>query len=142
LIGSDSTAPYSFTWTSVPAGGYTLTALAVDAAGSQSQSAAVSVAVSSPPPPQTLTVAFTASTDHDTSVSSYRLDVFSNGADPATATPLASSDLAKPTPDAVGEIRVDRTAFLGALAPGTYVVTVSAIGPGGMGRSAPYSFVR
>ena len=60
----------------------------------------------------------------------------------STATPLTTSDLAKPTPDSNREIRVDRTSFLSALAPGTYVVTVSAIGPGGLGRSAPYSFVR
>jgi hypothetical protein len=142
LLGGDSSPPYSFSWTSVPAGTYSLTARALDAAGDQMASPAVTITVGNPPPPQTFVVAFTASTDHDTAVTSYRLDVFSNGANPNTATPMTSSDLGRPTPDAAREIRVDRTTFLGALAPGTYGVTVSAIGPGGLGRSALYSFVR
>ena len=33
LLGTDTTSPYSFTWSSVPAGSYTLTAVAVDADG-------------------------------------------------------------------------------------------------------------
>ena len=83
-----------------------------------------------------------ASTDHDTSVTSYQLDVFAAGANPDTATPLTSSDLGKPTPDGTREIRVDRSTMLGMLSPATYVVTVSAIGAGGRGRSVPYTFVR
>jgi hypothetical protein len=144
LVGSDSTAPYSFSWSPVAGGTYSLSARAVDAAGHQTQSAAASVTVNEPPPPppSTFTVAFTASTDHDEDVTSYMLHVFSNGADPNTDTPVASSDLGKPAPDPSREIRVDRTSFLSGLAPGTYLVTVSAVGPGGSGRSAPYSFTR
>jgi regulation of enolase protein 1 (concanavalin A-like superfamily) len=143
LLGSDTTPPYSFSWTAVPAGTYVLTAKAVDAAGNQTQSAAVTVSVGiAPPPPLRFIVAFTASTDHDTSVTSYRLDVFAAGADPNTATPLTSSDLGKPTPDGAREIQVDRSPLLAGLAPATYVITVSAIGPGGVGRSVPYTFVR
>lgn len=48
LIGSDTSAPYSFTWstTSVPNGTYSLTARAYDASNNSAQSGAVSVTVS------------------------------------------------------------------------------------------------
>jgi hypothetical protein len=85
---------------------------------------------------------FTASADHETNVDSYRLDVFASGQNPATATPLSSSDLGKPTPDTNGDISVDITAFIGALASGNYTLTVTAIGPGGTTRSAPFAFTR
>jgi len=48
LIGSDASAPYSFTWntTTVPNGTYSLTARAFDASNNSTQSGAVSVTVS------------------------------------------------------------------------------------------------
>ena len=51
LLGSDSTSPYSFNWTGVQAGTYTLTARAVDNASAVTTSAGVTVTVSSTPPP-------------------------------------------------------------------------------------------
>ena len=48
LLGSDTTAPYTFAWTSVAAGTYTLTAAAYDAASNKTTSAAVSVTVTGP----------------------------------------------------------------------------------------------
>ncbi len=47
LLGSDSAAPYGFTWSGVGAGTYTLTARAVDDGGAEATSAAVTVTVSS-----------------------------------------------------------------------------------------------
>ena len=61
----------------------------------------------------------------------YELRIFANGANPATATPLAISDLGKAAPAANGDITVDRAPFFSALAPGTYVAAVAAIGSGG-----------
>jgi subtilisin family serine protease len=46
LIGTDSTAPYSITWSGVAAGTYSLTAVATDNLGASTTSAAVSVIVS------------------------------------------------------------------------------------------------
>jgi hypothetical protein len=48
LIGTDTTAPYSVTWSSVPAGTYSLTAVATDALGASTTSAPVTVTVTSP----------------------------------------------------------------------------------------------
>ena len=56
LLGSDTTAPYAFSWTPAAAGSYALTARAFDNAGAATTSAAVTVAVSAPPasvPPAT-----------------------------------------------------------------------------------------
>jgi hypothetical protein len=141
LLGTSTTAPYSFTWSNVAAGSYTIKSIATDNSGAQTSSATVSITVNTAVT-QSYTVAFTASTDHDTDVTSYLLEVFANGADPNTAQALASVDMGKPTPDANREIDVNETSFLSALSSGTYLVTVSAIGPGGQARSAPYTFTR
>jgi regulation of enolase protein 1 (concanavalin A-like superfamily) len=54
LIGSDTTSPFQFTWSSVAAGSYTLTARATDNGGAASTSAGVPVVVNAAPPPATL----------------------------------------------------------------------------------------
>jgi hypothetical protein len=58
LLGTTSTAPYSYSWTGVVAGTYTLTARATDNAGASTTSTAATVTVSAPanvPPTVTLT---------------------------------------------------------------------------------------
>jgi regulation of enolase protein 1 (concanavalin A-like superfamily) len=137
LLGSDTSSPYSFAWSSVAAGTYTIRAVAYDTSGASASSATVTVAVNgavSGPPTK---VVFQASPDHATLVTSYRLEVFASTANPSTAAPVATSDLGKPAPASNGDITVDRASFFSALAPGSYVGTVSAIGPGGSTRSAP-----
>jgi regulation of enolase protein 1 (concanavalin A-like superfamily) len=141
LLGTATAAPYSFAWTSVPAGTYSLTAVAYDAGGLTAQSVAVSVVVNPPPDPPPTGVSFIASTDH-ASVTSYRVDVFAAGADPDTATPVATLDAGKPTPDVDDGITVSAPSFFSALAPGSYELTVTAISPDGSGRSQPVAFVR
>ena len=48
FIGTDTTAPYSVTWTNVAAGSYTLTARALDTDGAMTSSAGVNVTVNPP----------------------------------------------------------------------------------------------
>ena len=85
---------------------------------------------------------FDASTDHDTLVTSYRVEFFTAGSDANTATPVLTHDIGKPSP-INGEIEVDVASIVEALSPGSYVTIVSATGPGGTTRSAPSpAFVR
>ena len=141
VLFSDTTAPYAWTWSSVPAGTYTVAARAYDSAGASASSTAVTVTVGTITTVPRLVV-FTAAADHATNVTSYFFEVFAAGANPATAVAIASSDLGKPTPDANNDITVDRSALFSALAVGNYVATVTAVGPGGRTRSAPLSFTR
>jgi chitinase len=139
LLGSDTSSPYSFAWSSVPAGTYALKAIAYDTSGASATSGTVTVTVNgtttSGPPTK---IVFQASADHSTTlVSSYRLEIFASGANPGTATPIATSDLGKPAPATSGDITVDRATFFSGLATGSYLATVSAIGPGGTARSTP-----
>jgi hypothetical protein len=61
LVGSDTTSPFSVTWSSVPAGTYSLTAVATDNAGASTTSAAVSITVGGgSPPPGTLPTGWSA----------------------------------------------------------------------------------
>jgi hypothetical protein len=141
-IGSDSAAPYTMSWPSVAAGTYSLTAQAVDLDGGTATSPAVTIVVSTSSPSAPKTLVFQKSADHATLVTSYRFDIFSSSANPATATPLRSVNLGKPTPAANGDITIDESSVLTALAAGTYQATVSAIGAAGESRSAPVTFVR
>ncbi|MEI8206524.1 MAG: polysaccharide lyase family 7 protein, partial [Kiritimatiellales bacterium] len=50
LLGSDTTAPYTYTWTNVAVGSNNLTARATDKSGAVSTSAVVAVTVWAPPP--------------------------------------------------------------------------------------------
>jgi regulation of enolase protein 1 (concanavalin A-like superfamily) len=87
-------------------------------------------------------VAFEEAPDQTALISGYRLDVFSGTANPATATPVSSIAVGKPAPDASGVITVLVPAFFSALQAGSYQLTVVAVGPGGIGRSAPVPFTR
>ena len=141
LLGTDSASPFSYNWSGPPAGSYSLTAVAYDTAGMSATSAPVSISVGTPPAAPTAAV-FTASIDHATNVTSYLLSVYVSNANPATATPIAQSDLGKPTPAANNAITVNRASFFAALPVGNYLATVTAIGTGGQARSASVVFSR
>jgi large repetitive protein len=47
-LGQATTSPYSFTWTSVPEGNYTITAVATDNSGNATTSTAISITVGNP----------------------------------------------------------------------------------------------
>src|SRR5262249_19799305 len=137
-----TTAPYSFTWSAVAAGTYAVKAVAYDNSGASASSAISTITVATAPPTPPTGVTFTASPDHATLVTSYELRIYASGADPNTATPIATSDLGKPTPDANNDITVDRSAFFSALAAGNYVAAVAAIGSGGSSIGTGVTFTR
>jgi len=134
LIGSDTTAPYTVTWSSVPAGTYPLTAVAYDNGGASTASAAVTVTVSTSTTTKPTTLLFVPSLDHAT-VTSYSVAIY-RAADLVTATPAASKGLGKPSP-VNNEISVDISDIVNPLAAGSYYAVVTAISSGGSAQSTP-----
>src|SRR5262245_9072048 len=89
-----------------------------------------------PTPTLSARLLFTPSADDSTTVTSYRLDIFSEGAHPSTATPVKVQNVGKP-PIVDGERVIDLMPVISTLAPGSYFCTVTAIGSGGSSRSEP-----
>ena len=116
-------------------------AAALDAEGNRTASAPITITVGT-----TLAVTyvfgFNASPDHATNVDAYRLNIYAANANPTTATPLATSDLGKPAPDAQGQIAVDRTSFVLSMPAGAYLATVSAVNASGAAQSGSISLTR
>lgn len=110
LIGTDTASPYSFSWTNVAAGTYTLSAIATDAQGASTTSAVRTIVVDAPP-------------------------TISLVADPATAVAPATIVLTATANDADGTITKVEF-FQGAAliatvnAPGPYTFTVNIAGAG------------
>jgi regulation of enolase protein 1 (concanavalin A-like superfamily) len=139
LLGTDTTSPYSFFWTNVAAGSYSLTTVARDNLGATRRSAAVSITVGTSTGLPTR-AAFNPSPDHAV-VTYYFLEVYRAGDIPGRSTPVAARSLGKPA-IVNSTISVDIATLIQALAPGSYIATVSAVNSAGKGRSAPSSFVR
>ncbi len=134
LIATDTTSPYSAAWTNVAAGSYSLTAVARDNAGGTRTSGAIAVTVTAVAP-RPSTLVFVASADHATNVTTYIVALY-RGADPITASPVATRDLGKPTPVSE-EISVNISTLVDPLPTGSYYAVVRASGPGGTTASAP-----
>ena len=132
LVGSDTASPYSVTWSNAPAGAFSLTAVARDNAGAATTSAALGITIGNPALPKR--AIFFASPDHAT-VTRYNLDVFTAGANPATALPISTQNLGKPAVVG-GECNVDISATISALPGGNYFATVIAVSPGGTSTRA------
>lgn len=133
LIGTDTSSPYSATWSNVAAGSYSLTAVARDNAGGTRTSGAIAVTVTTTAPRPT-TVVFVPSADHATNVTSYTVALY-RSADPVTASPVATRDLGKPS-IVSGEISVNISTLVDPLPAGSYKAVVRASGPGGTSASA------
>ena len=134
LIGSDTIAPYTASWSNVAAGSYALSAVAFDNGGASTTSAAVSITVTGTSSTPTR-VAFSASLDHATAVTSYSV-ALRRASDAVTAPPLTSRSLGKPAP-VDDEIVVDISDIVNPLPAGSYYAVVTAIGSAGSSASAP-----
>ena len=134
LIRTDTSSPYSISWTNVPAANYALIAVARDNAGATTASSTRDISVRPANLPST--AVFVPSSNHATAVDRYVLEVFPVGANPTVSNPVATRDLGKPA-ILNGECRADVSSTILALSPGTYIATVTAIGSGGSTQSAP-----
>jgi len=133
-IRTVTSGPYTFLWSNVSAGAYSLTAVARDNAGATTVSSTVDISVRPANLPST--AVFVPSSNDATAVDRYVLDVFPVGADPRVANPVATRDLGKPA-ISNGECRVDISSTILALTAGNYIATVTAMGSGGSTQSAP-----
>jgi glucose/arabinose dehydrogenase len=85
FLGSDTTAPYSFTWTNAQAGGYALTARATDNLGAVTTSAPVNITINpgaNPPP----TVSITGPTDGATFTAPATIAISADASDDGSVT--------------------------------------------------------
>jgi regulation of enolase protein 1 (concanavalin A-like superfamily) len=141
LLATDTTSPFSYSWTNVAAGTYSLTAVAQDDDGATRRSTAVSITVNPPTTGLPRRAVFTPSVDHAI-VQSYFLEIFRATDNPATATPVATRNIGKPAV-VNNEISVDIATLIQALAPGSYKATMSSVNGTARSRSAPSpTFVR
>ena len=134
LIRTDTSSPYSISWTNVTAADYSVTAIARDNAGAATVSSTRDISVRPASLPST--AVFVPSSNHATAVDRYVLEVFPVGADPTVSNPVATSDLGKPA-ISNGECRADISSTVLGLSPGAYIATVTAMGSGGSTQSTP-----
>ena len=136
LMGSATASPFTTTWSSVPAGTYSLTAVATDNEGATATSAPVSVAVAAAPivtVPTTLI--FVPPLDYLTNVDSYTVEL-RRSIDKMTDSPVAATNLGKPAVVG-GEIAVVVSTLVDPLPAGSYYAIVVSNGPGGSTPSSP-----
>jgi len=130
LIASDTTSPFSITWSNVPAGTYSLTAVATDNEAATATSQPVSVTVGAALTQQLPTkVVFVPPVDYATNVTACTVEL-RRSVDAVTASPVATRSLGKPAIIS-GEISVDISTLVDPLPTGSYYAVVVAVGPGG-----------
>ena len=141
LIGSDTTSPFSTTWGSVPAGNYSLTAVATDNAGASTTSAAVGISVVSAPRPRSRPgwCSWPRPTTQPTSARS-RCSCAAPGTRPPRRQSPASALASQRSPAA--RISVDISALVNPLPAGSYYAVVVTVGPGGIDAQQPLRRVR
>ena len=135
LVGSDTASPFAAMWSSVPAGSYSLTAVATDDKGAKTTSAAIAVTVTAVAPPVPTSVVFVPGLDYATNATSITVEL-RRSSDAATATPVASRNLGKPAVVS-GEISVDISTLVDPLAAGSYYAIIVTTGAGGATPSSP-----
>jgi predicted phage tail protein len=139
LLGSDTTSPFTFSWSNVPAGAYSLSAVAHDNLGASTVSSWSDITVGAA---TVLSTAIFAPAVVPDAIDFYVFEVFAAGSDPLVAAPVASQNLGVPTP-INGEIVANVGSTISALAPGSYIATVSSFSAGeGVLRSSPFAFTR
>jgi len=137
LVGTDTTSPYSAEWPAV-IGAYSVSAVATDNSGSSTVSAWRDFIVTAT---SLLSTAIFIPASPSDAVDYYRFEIFEAGANPNTAAPIAVQNIGVP-PVVSGESSADVRSTIVALAPGSYIATVAAIGSAGTLRSNAFAFAR
>jgi regulation of enolase protein 1 (concanavalin A-like superfamily) len=143
-VASDTSSPYTATWTAGAPGVYSVTAAAVDSDAAVTTSLPALVTVvpsgdsSNNPPPVPIgpwRLVFDASSDHAT-LDHYVLEIYST----LTQKLVTTRNLGKPAKASNGTCTVDVDAFVAALPLGLYDAVVKAVASNGSTPSFPYTF--
>jgi chitinase len=130
LLGTDTTSPYSFSWSNVAAGSYSLTARATDNAGATTISSPVSVTVSSSSP--TFSISVSPSTRNIKAGSAgnatYTVTITPSGGFTGTVSLTVTSVLPS---GATASFSPSTVSITGGAASATMVVTTSSATPAG-----------
>jgi hypothetical protein len=138
LVGSDTASPFAAPWSSVPAGTYSLTAIATDNQGAKTTSAPISVTVTAvAPSPLPTNVVFVPGGDYATNATSVTVELRRSG-DAVTVAPVATRNLGKPA-IVSGEVTADISTLVDPLASGSYYAIIVTTGAGGSTPSSPSS---
>lgn len=140
-VGRATSAPYKLGWVAPGDGTYRLHAVATDDGGATTASATVDFTVRdsvSLPSGSTTSAQFYPSSDHDTLVDFYRIEIRISE-DGLSRTPVEAMNLGKPAVKD-GVITVDVTTLFNALPSGDYYAVVKAVGEGGAGTSGRLPF--
>jgi regulation of enolase protein 1 (concanavalin A-like superfamily) len=133
LVGSATASPFTTTWSSVPAGTYSLAAIATDNGGASTTSQPIAVVVapatSSTP---TSTLIFVPPADYASNVTSMTVEL-RRAVDGVTVT---TRDLGKPSVVG-GQISSDISTLVDPLPAGSYYAVMVSTGPGGSTPSGP-----
>jgi regulation of enolase protein 1 (concanavalin A-like superfamily) len=129
LVGSATASPFTVTWSNVPAGTYSLAAVATDNEDETWTSVPITVTVAAAPTlPLPTTLLFVPPLDYATNVDSCTVELRRAG-DAVTASPVATRNLGKPAVVG-GEISVDISTLVDPLPAGSYYAVVVSTGPG------------
>ena len=132
LLGTVASAPYTYTWTNVTAGGYTLTAKAIDNLGATTICAAVNITVTNAAPTVTLTAPVTASRYLPSAI----VSLAANASDPDGS--ITRVEFLADGNVIATSVTAPFTGTWNAAPPGTHVVTARAFDNGGStAMSAP-----
>jgi hypothetical protein len=135
LVATDTSSPYTATWSNVSTGTYNVFAVARDNSGATRTSTTVSISVTLSATRPT-SISFNASPDHNTTNLTSYVVALRRATDSLSAAPVATRDLGKPTPVS-GVITVDISTLVDPLPTGSYYAVVMAVGPGGTSTSTP-----
>jgi len=136
LVGSATASPFITTWSNIPAGTYSVTAVATDNEGATATSQPISVTVAAASiVTLPTTLVFVPPLYYLTTVASYTVEL-RRSIDKMTDSPVATTNLGKPAVVG-GEIAVVVSTLVDPLPAGSYYAIVVSNGPGGSTPSSP-----